>query len=67
MSTEQQQAIDLEETLRVARRADQDGDIEKLEECLKAYYSARADGAEEPRNGDVRADTLCDTLYLGET
>jgi len=58
---------DLEETLCAAFRADQEGDLDKLEECLKAYYSARADGAEEPRNGDVRADTLCDTLYLGET
>ena len=59
--------IDLEETLRTAFRADQDGNIEKLSECLDVYYAARMAGAEEPRNGDVRADTLCDSLFLSET
>ena len=59
MSTEP----NLEETLCAARRADQEGDIEKLSECLDIYFAARAAGAEEPTNGDVRADTLCDSLY----
>lgn len=55
---------DLEETLRAALQADQDGDIKELSARLDAYYAARVAGAEEPRNGDVRADTLCDTLFL---
>ena len=58
---------DLEDVLGNAFRADQEGDLDKLAECLNVYYGARSDGVEEPRNGDVRADTLYDTLYLGET
>lgn len=54
---------DLEKTLRAAFRADQDEDLEELSACLDTYYYARLNGAEEPRNGDARADTLFDSLH----
>ena len=56
--------IDLEQTLHSALQADQNGDIDELAACLDVYYLARLEGIEEPRNGDVRADTLYDTLLL---